>query len=212
VAGSCARVVCEASVEKGAVRLWVAGRQVVCGAGECAFKIVRRGWNVFVRGCAGWLCVRGGSHCGAGGVPLQGASPQSKSFSGLRNPLPDSSGNEGEVGDSSPGFARSWTPGRLQCRRGGYDGCWIRSLGHSARPQRHDRQWVTNQPGVSEEVVTRQVCVLPCSDISSATVMQRSQQWSSRQTWARRAEFGVPGTSQRGPARRPCRRYCRHPL
>ena len=140
MAGSCARVVCEASVEKGAVRLWVAGRQVVCGAGECAFKIVRRGWSVFVRGCAGWLCVRGGSHCGAGDVSLQGASPQSKSFSGLRNPLPDSSGNEGEVGDSSPDFARSR--------------CLIK------RPQRptrlQGREWVTSAPGACEEAAARQ--------------------------------------------------------
>ena len=62
-----------------------------------------------MRSCvAVWDAVcEGGSHCGAGGVPLQGASPQSESFSGLRNPLPDSSGNEGEVGDSPPGFARS---------------------------------------------------------------------------------------------------------
>ena len=54
-------------------------------------------------------------------------------------------------------------------------------------------RWVTNEPGVDEEVVTRQVWVLPCSDVSSGVVMQRSQQWSFRQTSALRAEFDVSG-------------------
>ena len=54
-------------------------------------------------------------------------------------------------------------------------------------------RWVTKEPGVDEEVVTRQVWVLPCSDVSSGVVMQRSQQWSFRQTSALRAEFDVSG-------------------
>ena len=45
--------------------------------------------------------------------------------------------------------------------------------------------------------------VLSRSDVSSAWVMQQSQQWSLRQTWARCAEFGVPATPQRRPARKP---------
>lgn len=49
VRGSCARRV----LKRGSA---VVGgrRQVVCVAGECAFKSVRRGWNAFVRGCVGW--------------------------------------------------------------------------------------------------------------------------------------------------------------
>ena len=77
--------------------------------------------------------------------------------------------------------------------------CWATVT----RPQRPYGRWVTNQPGVDEEAVARQVWVLPRSDVSSAWVMQQSQQWSFRQTWARCAEFGVPATSQRGPARKP---------
>ena len=64
-------------------------------------------------------------------------------------------------------------------------------------------RWVTKEPGVDEEVVTRQVWVLPCSDVSSGVVVQRSQQWSFRQTWARVPSLWYPATSLGGPARRP---------
>ena len=72
------------------------------------------------------------------------------------------------------------------------------------RPQRPSSgQWVTNEPGVDEEAVTRQVWVLPCSDVSSGVVVQRSQQWSFRQTWARVPSLWYPATSLGGPVQRP---------
>ena len=72
-------------------------------------------------------------------------------------------GLEGCQHDSSPGFAGSRLLDVV--------------LGHSnPTAKAATGQWVTNQPGVSEEAVTRQVWVLPRSDISSAGVMQRSQQ------------------------------------
>ena len=93
--------------------------------------------------------------------------------------------------------------------------CWATVT----RPQRPNCRWATDQPGVDEEAVARQVWVLPRSDVSSAWVMQQSQQWSLRQTWARCAEFGVSGdVTARACAktggersRHPCRGLCRRP-
>ena len=90
--------------------------------------------------------------------------------------------------------------------------CWATVT----RPQRPNCRWATDQPGVDEEAVARQVWVLPRSDVSSAWVMQQSQQWSLRQTWALCAEFGVPGdVTARACAktsgersRHPCRGLC----
>jgi len=73
-------------------------------------------------------------------------------------------------------------------------------------------RWVTNEPGVDEEVVTRQVWVLPCSDVSSWVVMQRSQQWSFRQTGHCVPGLVYPSTDCAGPCEDRWIERCHHPV
>ena len=112
-----------------------------------------------------------------GGCVLRARVRSRKTRGGLRNPPRGSPGNEGRdvlsperylegcQHDSPPGFAGSQLSDMV--------------LGHSNPTAKATTgRWVTDQPGVDEEAVAWQVWVLPRSDVSSAWVMQQSQQWS----------------------------------
>ena len=74
----------------------------------------------------------------------------------------------------------------------------IHRIGHSSRQQRSTGPRVTSDlaaRGGGRTAGGGSRCV---ANISSGIVTQRPQQWSSRQTWARGAEFGGPGTSRAG--------------